>query len=605
MNYSTKKSAHSFHIPVMGTGFSIDTPLKVARYGISSAISLVDDILIEQMRKFHSQKLGLSFVEIPESDKDARANRISAYLDFVDELVRDQVRALQASPFEDGSEISRYFEMLPDSPLRQSYLKMLTESDPVEKTKQQDALRPQAVSGSIDVNIMTKVDRDIYRDGKKLPPESADAMAALRGYAQSKLRSSIVFSAGINRRLYGYLNEFEDFFPDDRGVLKKKITLKVSDFRSATVQGKYLARRGLWVSEYRIESGLNCGGHAFATDGLLMGSILEEFRLRKTEFVDDIHAVYSNALATRERPTVQSPLEVLVTVQGGIGTSDENEFLLNHYGVDGTGWGTPFLLVPEVTNVDDDHLKKLSAASESDVYLSDRSPLGVPFWSLRSSACEETLRKRITAGKPGSPCPKGFLIIDTEFTKVPICYASRVYQKRKLKQFPTNETSSKKSGAARDWVLSKACICHDLAGGATLKLGIDPEAQPAVCCGPNIVNFSKISTLEEMVGHIYGRISILADSDRPNMFIREVMLYVDFLRQEIRKESEGMLDRTAKYFQNFKQNLTSGIEHYRSLAENFSMEQREHFVQELDNLLKELETILPGPAATISLKATT
>jgi len=30
---------HSFHIPVMGTGFTIDTPLKVARYGISSVIS--------------------------------------------------------------------------------------------------------------------------------------------------------------------------------------------------------------------------------------------------------------------------------------------------------------------------------------------------------------------------------------------------------------------------------------------------------------------------------------------------------------------------------------------------------------------------------------
>ena len=111
MNYSTKKSAHSFHVPVMGTGFSIDTPLKVARYGISSAISLVDDILMEQMRKYHCQQLGLSFVEIPESGKDARANRISTYLDFVDELVRDQVRALQASPFEDGSEISRYFEL--------------------------------------------------------------------------------------------------------------------------------------------------------------------------------------------------------------------------------------------------------------------------------------------------------------------------------------------------------------------------------------------------------------------------------------------------------------------------------------------------------------
>ena len=40
---------HSFHIPVMGTGFTIDTPLKVARYGISSVISLVDDVLIEQV----------------------------------------------------------------------------------------------------------------------------------------------------------------------------------------------------------------------------------------------------------------------------------------------------------------------------------------------------------------------------------------------------------------------------------------------------------------------------------------------------------------------------------------------------------------------------
>ena len=54
--------------------------------------------------------------------------------------------------------------------------------------------------------------------------------------------------------------------------------LKVSDFHSAVVQGKFLAKRGLWVSEYRIESGLNCGGHAFATKGLLLGPILDEFQ---------------------------------------------------------------------------------------------------------------------------------------------------------------------------------------------------------------------------------------------------------------------------------------------------------------------------------------
>ncbi|MCK4605765.1 MAG: hypothetical protein KAU35_00575, partial [candidate division Zixibacteria bacterium] len=121
MDSSAQKNPHLFHIPVMGTGFSIDTPLRVAKYGISSTISLVDDVLIEQMRRFHCRRLGLQYLEIPYGDEDARANRVTAYLDLLDELVRDQVRALQSSPFEPGSEITRYFEMLPDSPLKESY----------------------------------------------------------------------------------------------------------------------------------------------------------------------------------------------------------------------------------------------------------------------------------------------------------------------------------------------------------------------------------------------------------------------------------------------------------------------------------------------------
>ena len=139
--------------------------------------------------------------------------------------------------------------------------------------------------GSIDVNIMTKGDRDAYRDGQKLPPECGDASAALRGFASSTLSSSIVFSAGINPRLYSYAAKFDDFFPDENGQLKKKIILKVSDFHSAEVQGKFLAKRGLWVSEYRIESGLNCGGHAFATNGHLLGPMLEEFKQKRPELI--------------------------------------------------------------------------------------------------------------------------------------------------------------------------------------------------------------------------------------------------------------------------------------------------------------------------------
>ncbi len=375
--------SHTFHIPVMGTGFTVDAPLRVAKYGISSVISLVDDILIEQMRRFHCEKEGEPYEEITSLDQDARARRITAYLNLLDRLVFRQVNRLQASPFEAGSEITRYYEMLPDSPLSRAYREMLAAADPQERMRRQDRLRGLAVPGGIDVNIMSKGDRDIYRNGEKLPPRFGDALAALRGYANSSLASSIVFSAGMNPRLYAYAAEFRDFFPDTDGRYKKKIILKVSDYHSAAVQGKFLAKRGLWVSEFRVESGLNCGGHAFATKGLLLGPILEEFKREKNTLAAELHETYVKALARLGYPAKPEPGPFRITVQGGIGTAAEDAMLRNYFEADGTGWATPFLLVPEVTNVDDEHLQKLSAASNGDVYLSDSSPFGLPFWNLR------------------------------------------------------------------------------------------------------------------------------------------------------------------------------------------------------------------------------
>jgi hypothetical protein len=84
------KQIHSFHIPVMGTAFSIDTPIKVARYGIHSVISLVDDTLIEQMRKFYCEKEGETYTPITKYDEDFRARRITAYLDLVNRIVERQ-----------------------------------------------------------------------------------------------------------------------------------------------------------------------------------------------------------------------------------------------------------------------------------------------------------------------------------------------------------------------------------------------------------------------------------------------------------------------------------------------------------------------------------
>ena len=589
-------SPHHFHIPVMGTGFTVDTPLRVAKYGISSVLSIGDDILIERMRELHCKRNNLAYVPISRSEEDARARRITAYLNMIDELVAAQVAELRTLPFEPGTDITRYFEMLPDSPLKRTYLEMLASSDTEEKTRLQDQLRQSVVAGSIDVNIMTKLDRDEYKNGVKQAPEYAVAMSALRGFANSTLRSSIVLSAGLNRRLYAYIAKFEDFLPDENGELKKKIVLKVSDHRSALAQGKMLAKKGVWVSEYRVESGLNCGGHAFATVGHLMGPILEEFSRKGSELTGQLFELYRESVRELGRVVVDQPPEVRLTVQGGICTFEEDRFLREYYKVDSTGWGTPFLLVPEVTNIDDVHLTKLKEATEAEVELSDKSPVGIPFWILRTSASEETRLARIRAGRPGSPCPQGFLGFDNEFSEVPICRASELYQRLKIEQILENGSSPEQSQAAKEAVLAKTCICVDLAGGAMHKNNLPTEAQTAVCCGPTIAFFSEIATLEDMIDHIYGRKNLLKGAHPSSLFIREIGLYIDYLHDLVAATAQNRLDRTTKYLLEFKTNLAGGIDYYRQLVGQLEQEKREAFLKDLDRLGQELHQLFVDSA---------
>jgi hypothetical protein len=180
-------------------------------------------------------------------------------------------------------------------------------------------------------------------------------------------------------------------------------------------------------------------------------------------------------------------------------------------------------------------------------------------------------------------------VSNTEFTDVPICRASRVYQKRKLEHVAEEGFSSKQLAVVKEDVVVKACVCHDVGGSVALKNGIDPEATPAICCGPNIANFSKTATLQEMVSHIYGRLSLLASRDRPHMFIRELALYLDHLRKEFEKYSLDLSSRAPKYFREFKENLLCGIEYYRSWAEHFVDEKRNRFLDDLRSLREALE----------------
>jgi len=141
---------HSFHIPVMGIGYTLDTPIKIAKYGVSSAISIVQDDVIEKARKYYSTKYGYDFTPIYRKDFGYRSKRITAYLNLVNEIVNTEFEKLKRDPLE----LEKYFNLMPKN-------KQLS----LEKMREKiDQMKP----GSIDVNIMTKVDREV--------PDSEDSL---------------------------------------------------------------------------------------------------------------------------------------------------------------------------------------------------------------------------------------------------------------------------------------------------------------------------------------------------------------------------------------------------------------------------------------------
>ena len=558
---------HSFHIPVMGIGFTIDTPLKVSHLGIDSVISLVDDILLEKLRKMYSEKFGIPYKEITDKIEDFRAKRITSYLNMINDQAKKKFADFKHVTHDKRHELMDYFNMLPDSSTLKQEFKSLT-ADYFDLNKVRTWINEHLSMGSIDVNIMTKLDKENYRDGEKLPSEYNDAHAALRGFAESDLESSIILSAGMSPRLYGYIENFEDFYPDEDGNIKKKIVLKVSDYRSALIQGKFFAKKGLWVSEYRIESGLNCGGHAFATDGYLMGPILAEFRDNKEDLIKSVHELLVQALTEKNRPVPNTEIALKVTAQGGVGTAEEHQFLIDHYNIDSVGWGTPFLLVPEVTNVDDKTRNQLMGAKEKDLYLSEISPLGVPFNSLRGNTKDADKMANIDKGRPGSSCPKKYLVANKEFTEKAICSASRQYQKLKLEELDREGLFNGKYQVKFDKIVDKSCICVGLGTSALQVNDLSTKVEGdgiSVCPGPNMAYFSKIMNLKEMTDHIYGRINVITRTDRPNMFIKELNIYIDYLNNKIEEARDSMSVKQEKYLTNFANNLNEGITYYHQL----------------------------------------
>ena len=580
---------HSFHIPVMGLAYTIDSPIRVAHYGISSVVSITDDELTEKMRAFYSEKFSIPYQEITQKFHDYRAERIKNYLNLLDTIVKNKFESFKNELAESKTSLENFIAILPNkSDLKKGLQQFIDEGISLKDTLL-NYLEEHLSPGEIDVNIMTKVDKDNFIKNEQLPTEFNDAHASLRGFANSNLHSSVVLSAGMNPRLYSYFENFSDFFPDANAKLNKKIILKVSDFRSAMIQGNFLAKKGLWVSEYRIESGLNCGGHAFATEGFLMGPILEEFKTKKDQLIQSAHDLLVKALEQKGKPVPSEPMELKITAQGGVGTGEEHQFLLDQYNLESVGWGSPFLLVPEATSVDTETRQLLEKATENDFYLSNISPLGVPFNSVKGFSNEYWKQKRIDENKAGSSCPKRLLALSKEHDDQGLCTASKKYQDIKLEELEAKKSmiSALDFEKAKNKITEKACLCVGLVNAAYLENNIKIKGQQqgvVICPGPNLAYFDREIALSDMVKHIYGNANVIADENRPNVFVKELKMYVTYLQNEIADFTNDLSTGQIKKWNSFKNNLLEGISYYENLYSTSS-----YFTTKKNEILNQLE----------------
>jgi hypothetical protein len=246
---------------------------------------------------------------------------------------------------------------------------------------------------------------------------------------------------------------------------------------------------------------------------------------------------------------------------------------MNAFSLDSVGWGSPFLLVPEATTVDKETLKKLAKAKEGDLYLSDISPLGVPFNNLKNNTKDTEKENFIIKGRPGSSCPKKFVALNKEFSEKGICTASREYQHLKIKALESKNLSAKEYQKEFNKITQKSCTCVGLGTSALLSYGLDTKTEGkgvSICPGPNMAYYSKIMSLKNITDHIYGRDNMVFRTDRPNMFIKELHIYIDYLKSRIENVKSTFNKKEEKYLLTFSNNMLSGVNYYKQLFQNMN-----------------------------------
>jgi hypothetical protein len=312
---------------------------------------------------------------------------------------------------------------------------------------------------------------------------------------------------------------------------------------------------------------------------------LEEFKANRQSLKEELFGLYKTALLELNHHIPAIAPQQKFTAQGGVGTAEEHAYLLENYELDSVGWGSPFLLVPEATTVDEKTMQRLCEATESDLYLSYNSPLGVRFNNLRNLSMDDAKEQRIMLNRAGSPCPKRYSVLDKTFTEDPICTASRQYQHLKLAEIKSGDLSGQALIDTTAKTLTKECLCVGLTNAALIAYDIPQKHYKeavSICPGPNMAYFSKVLSLQQMVEHIYGGDSVIERTDRPHVFIKELSLYLSYFEEALAEAKEPYTKQQQNYFSGFAENLHKGIAYYKARFEPKAFDKEKKDLRKLE-----------------------
>jgi hypothetical protein len=200
------------------------------------------------------------------------------------------------------------------------------------------------------------------------------------------------------------------------------------------------------------------------------------------------------------------------------------------------------------------------------------------------------------AGKYGFPCTKKYLALFPVFTEEGTCTASIEYQRKKIAELKEQNLNEMDFEKQLNKITDKACLCNGLTASNLMAYGLDTKMEGtdvSICPGPNLAYFSRRYSLTEMVDHIYGRTNVMERTDRPNFFVKELKMYIDYLGTKFDEAMKPIEAKQKKHFELFHDNLNKGVAYYKELFLKYKTQfedstSKNNFLADLENLKLEL-----------------